>query len=61
MELLAEHSHHTWQLFPPSPGEIYFIWIFTNNDLEYQQTPFKRLINSSLASAPDNMNDAENR
>lgn len=61
MELLAEHSHQTWQPFPPSPGEIYFLWIFTNNDLEYQQTPFKGLINSSLASALDNGNNAENR
>lgn len=48
-------------LLPASPGRIYFIQVLTKHHLEYQQTPFKRLVSSYLASALDNLNNAENR
>lgn len=59
MEPLNEHSHQTWIAFPASPRRIYFIQILTKNDLEHQETWFKRLLYSYLASSLDNMKNAE--
>lgn len=61
MEPLNEHSHQTWVPVPASPGRIYFIQILTENDLEHQETQFKRLLYSYLASTLDNMRNAESR
>lgn len=46
MEPLNEHSHQTWLAVPASLGRIYFILILTKNDLEHQETLFKRLLDS---------------
>lgn len=59
MEPLNEHSHQTWLAVPASLGRIYFIQILTKNDLEHQETLFKRLLYSYLTSTLDNMRNAE--
>jgi len=47
-------------LSPASPGRADFVQILAKNDQEHQQTPFQRLLSSSLTSALDNLNNAEN-
>lgn len=42
------------------PERICFVQILTKNDLEHQETQFKRLLHSYLASTLDNMRNAEN-
>lgn len=59
MEPLNEQSHQTWLAVPASLGRIYFIQILTKNDLEHQETLFKRLLYSYLTSTLDNMRNAE--
>lgn len=45
---------------PSLSNRIQFTQILTKNDLQYQETPFKKLSSSYLAHALGNLNNAAN-